>query len=118
MRIIAGGLVLLASTSAAASSTMCMFDPPPTAPIPTLEFLGYEEIGPILIHGAGGPRSLPHGSWEIVGFDERSERINLTYTNPGDPSLPPSFFLKGQGSHVQLIVGKESHTGEFKCGLW
>lgn len=118
MRLLTAGLLLFATSSAAASSTMCMFDPSPAAPVPTLEFLGYERIGPVLVHGAGGPRSLPAGSWKVLAFDERSHQIDFVYTNPGNPSLPPSLTLKGQGRHTRLVVRGQTYTGEFRCGFW
>ena len=114
MRLVISALLMF-TTPVAASTTMCMFDPPSTAPIPTLEFLGYEKIGPVLIHVLEGPRSLPYRSWKVLEFDQLSRRIRFAYTNPGDPSLPPSFTLSGQGQHTQLTVGGKTYAGELRC---
>ncbi|WP_147300613.1 hypothetical protein [Lysobacter silvisoli] len=116
MRLVIGGLLLLSSATAAATSTKCTFYPPATAPVPSVEFLGYERVGPVLIHGAGGPSTLPYKSWKVVTFDERSKAIHFVYTNPGDPALPPSFTVKGRGRHTQLLVGGQTYTGELSCG--
>ncbi len=118
MRLVAGILLLLAASPAMPSSTLCMFESPPTAPVPTVEFLGYEEIGPVLIHDTTGPRRLPHGSWKLLHFDRQSVRVHFTYTNPEDASLPPSFTLQGQGRHTRLAVGGRTYMGTLECGLW
>ncbi|TCZ80374.1 hypothetical protein EYQ95_24735 [Lysobacter sp. N42] len=95
-----------------------MFKAPPTAPIDSLEFLGNEKPGPILFQTSQGPRSLPYNSWRILDFDRRTGRIHLVYVNPGNPSFPPSFVLKGEGRHTRLVVGGQTYTGELACGLW
>lgn len=115
MRLITCTLLLLACQSTWATSTMCIFDPPSTAPIPALEFLGYQEIGPVLIHDRKGPHSLPYGSWKVLDFDEHSARIHFVYLNPGDSSLPDSFTLEGQDRHTNLITGGHTYTGAFRC---
>ena len=94
---------------------MCMFDPPSTAPLSVLEFLGYQEIGPVLVHGHKGPRSLPHGSWKVLDFDAPSARIHFVYVNPGDASLPDSFTLTGQQKSTRLVTGGRTYTGVFRC---
>ncbi len=118
MRHVILALLFAFPTSAMASQTMCMFTGPPAAPVKSLEFLGYEEPGPILFQTKKGPRSLPYGSWTLVEFDRRTGKVHLVYVNPGDPSLPPGFVLKGEGPHTRLVVQGQPYIGEMACGRW
>lgn len=118
MRPVFATALFLVASPAAASSTMCAFYAPPGAPVPDLEFLGYEQLGGILIHGSGGPRSLPAGSYKAVELDQSARRIDLVYINPDDPSLPPSFTLKGSGGNTTLTVRGKTYTGKLDCGQW
>jgi hypothetical protein len=117
MRLITISALLLASVPASATSTMCTFTPPPTSPVPTLELLGYGKVGPIQVNGRGGPRNLPPTSWKVVDFHRRSARVHIVFTNPGDPSLPPSFTLRGQDRQTRLVVRGQTYTGELRCDL-
>lgn len=101
-----------------ASSTMCMFYAPANAPVPDLEFLGYGELAGILVPGVGAPRTLAFGTYEVLELDPQVRRIRLVYTNPGDPTLPPSFRLEGEGRNARLIVAGDTYQGEFACGRW
>ncbi|WP_394001975.1 hypothetical protein ACF3M1_14995 [Luteimonas sp. WGS1318] len=118
MRCIAATALALAVWPVAASSTMCMFHAPDGAPVPDLEFLGYGELGGILIAGEDGPRSLASGTYALLALDPQARRIRLVYTNPGDPTLPPSFRLEGEGPRAQLVVAGDTYEGEFACGQW
>lgn len=118
MRLIAISLLALAVSPVSASGTVCMFYAPPDAPVPDLEFMGREKFGGILVLGQGGPRQLPSSTYELLQFDERVKRIHLVYTNPNDPSLPPSFALEGEGQQARLTVLGETYTGQFECGQW
>jgi hypothetical protein len=118
MRLIVTAALMLTAFPAAASSTMCMFYAPPGAPVPDLEFLGYEELGGILIPDKGGPRRLPASSYRVLDLDQDARRIHLIYTNPDDPSLPPSFTLQSEDQHTSLTVLGDIHTGQFECGQW
>ncbi|WP_162350365.1 hypothetical protein [Pseudoxanthomonas gei] len=95
-----------------------MFYAPPGSPVADLEFLGYEKLGGILIQGKGGPRSLPAQSYTVIDLDQFAKRIHLTYKNPGDPSLPPSFVLKGQDGYTRLTVQGKIYIGKLACGRW
>ncbi|MBO9881230.1 hypothetical protein [Xanthomonas sp. D-109] len=118
MRLVLVTALFLAAFSAEASSTMCAFYAPPGTPVPNLEFLGYDKIGGILIQDKNGPRSLPQGSYKVVALDQSASRIDLTYTNPGDPSLPPSFRLRGAGPDTTLTVRGKTYKGKLSCGAW
>ena len=118
MRLIFTAVLMLTAFPVVATSTMCMFYAPPGAPVGDLEFLGYEEHGGILIQGKGGPRSLPARSYTVLDLDQRAKRIHLTYKNPGDPSLPPTFTLKGQDRNTRLTVQGKIYIGELACGCW
>lgn len=110
-------LLATAATSAAATSTMCRFSRPADAPLSGFEFLGYGEVQQILFHTPQGPRSLPHGSYEVLEFDEPASRIHLVYRNPGDPGLPPDFTLEGAGDTVRVSIDGVQFTGELSCGF-
>ena len=118
MRLIITAVLVLTAFPATATSTMCMFYAPPGAPVGDLEFLGYEELGGILIQAKGGPRSLPASSYKVLELDQRAKRVHLTYKNPNDPSLPPSFTLKGKDLNTRLTVQGKVYTGELACGRW
>lgn len=118
MRLVLATALFLAASSASASSTMCMFYAPPGAPVPDLEFLGYDELGGILVPGNGGPRSLPAGSYKVAALDQNARRIDLIYTNPDDPSLPPSFTLRGAAANTVLTVRGKAYRGKLECGQW
>lgn len=65
MQLIVTAVLVLTAFPIAATSTMCMFYVPSGAPVADIEFIGYEELGGILIQGKMGPRSLPallHGA--------------------------------------------------------
>ena len=100
---------------ASATSTMCMFEGSSGSSSYSIEFIGYGEIAMIQMNLAGGPRSLPEGSYKVIEFDERNGKINLAYRNPGDPSLPPSFTLEGARKNVRMTVGKERIVGKLHC---
>ncbi|WAH64769.1 hypothetical protein [Xanthomonas hortorum] len=109
--------LFLVAAPATASSTMCTFTAPSGSPANDLEFLGYGEIQQILFHlpRSDGPKSLPSGSYQVIEFEEMTRTISLTYRNPGNPQLLPSFTLKGVGKNTLMgIVGK-TIAGEFKC---
>ena len=118
MRLIVIAVLVLTVFPVAATSTMCMFYAPSDSPVPDLEFLGYEELGGILIQRKGGPRSLPAQSYTVLDLDQSAKRIHLTYKNPGDPSLPASFTLKGKGRDTRLTVHGKIYIGELACGHW
>lgn len=118
VRRAAGVVLACAAIPAAASSTMCMFYAPSNAPVPDLEFLGYGELGGILVPGVGAPRTLAFGTYEVLELDPLARRIHLVYTNPGDPTLPPGFTLEGEGRKVRLVVAGDTYEGEFACGQW
>lgn len=118
MRVAFTLALLVASAPAAGTGTLCMFDPPADAPVPPLEFLGREEVGPVLVHEKERLRSLPRGSWRMLHFAAKSARIEMVYRNPGDASLPPSFVLSGQRGSTRLIVHGRPYVGTLRCGHW
>lgn len=118
VRSAAGVALACVALPVAASSTMCMFYAPARAPVPDLEFLGYGELGGILVPGVGAPRRLAFGTYEVLELDPLDRRIHLVYTNPGDPTLPPGFTLQGEGRKVRLVVAGDTYEGEFACGQW
>jgi hypothetical protein len=79
------------------------------------EFIGYGEVAVIQFESPRGPRSLPGSSYEVLEFNEHTRKINLVYRNPGDPSLPPSFTLKGAGANVYMSVAGKQISGELSC---
>jgi hypothetical protein len=102
------------AASASATSTICTYDPGGRAGY-ALEFIGYGGIAMIQVNLPKGPRSLPGGSYKVLGFDERTRKIDLVYRNPGDPSLPPSFRLEGVGRNVLMSIGGNQLVGELNC---
>ena len=104
-----------AATSASATSTMCRFEGSSDSSTYSLEFIGYGEIAVIKIDLPEGPRSLPSGSYKVIEFDERTRKIDLVYRNPGDPSLPSSFTLKGVGDKVRMAIGKVQIVSKLNC---
>lgn len=86
--------------------------------MPDLEFLGYDKIGGILIQDKNGPRNLPQGSYKVVALDQSASRIDLTYTDPGDPSLPPSFKLRGAGPDTTWTMRGRMYKGKLSCEAW
>lgn len=117
MRLIVTAVLVFTAFPIAATSTMCMFYAPSGAPVADIEFIGYEELGGILIQGKMGPRSLPARSYTVLDLDQRAKRIHLIYKNPSDPSLPPSFTLKGQDWYTRLTIQGKVYTGALACGL-
>ena len=114
-RVIFALFLVAAAMPASATSTMCMFDGSNESSSYSIEFIGYGEIGGILMSLPEGPRSLPAGSYEVLEFDEQKSKINLAYRNPGDPSLPPSFTLEGVGNNVRMTIGEERIAGVLNC---
>lgn len=108
-------LLAAAAMPASATSTMCAFEGSSDSSFYSIEFIGYGEIATIQMNLPEGPRTLPAGSYKVSEFDERQGKINLTYRNPGDPSLPPSFTLEGVGDNVRMTVGEERVVGELRC---
>lgn len=94
---------------------MCVFSALQGTPKYDIEFIGYDQVAMIQVHLPGGPRSFPAGSYELVEFDERTSKVHLVYRNPGDPTLPPSFTLKGAGKHVRMSIGENRVVGELNC---
>lgn len=115
IRLLSVLLLATASASASATSTLCRFNSPMDSSGYDLEFIGYNELAMIQVDLPKGPRSLPDGSYEVLEFDERTETIHLEYRNPGDPSLPQSFTLKGAGRNVRMSIGQEQIVGELDC---
>ncbi|MDR6841466.1 hypothetical protein [Pseudoxanthomonas sacheonensis] len=114
-RVISAVFLAAAAIPASATSTMCAFEGSSGSSSYSIEFIGYGEIGAILMSLPRGPRSLPAGSYKVLEFDERKSKINLAYRNPGDPSLPPSFTLEGIGNNVRMTIGKERIVGKLHC---
>lgn len=54
--------------------------------------------------------ALPYKSY-TVRMDRKHRRLTMRYTNPGDPSFPPSFVLKVEGDVGTLQEGKKKLTG-------
>ncbi|MBB3801009.1 hypothetical protein FHR47_001243 [Xanthomonas arboricola] len=110
-------LFVLIAAPATASSTMCTFTSQSGNPANDLEFLGYGKIQQILVHlpGSDGAKSLPSGSYHVIEFEEKTRTINLSYRNPGNPQLLPSFTLKGVGKKTSMWTAGKTITGEFSC---
>jgi hypothetical protein len=94
---------------------MCRFEGANGSLSYELEFIGYGEVAVIQYSAARGPRSLPAGSYEVLEFDERSRKIHLVFRNPGDPTLLPSFTLKGEGNQVLMSIDGKKISGELRC---
>lgn len=114
-RVMLAVFLAVAAIPASATSTMCLFEGSSDSSFYSIELIGYGEIAMIQMNLAGGPRNLPEGSYKVMAFDEREGRISLTYRNPGDPGLPPSFTLEGVGDNVRMTVGKERIVGKLNC---
>jgi hypothetical protein len=109
------GFLLLAAAPVSATSTICTFSPNDNASGYDLEFIGYGRIEVIQANLPRGPRSLPGGSFKVLEFNEQERRIDLSYRNPGDLGLLPSFELKGAGDHVVMNIGARQVVGSLNC---
>ena len=107
--------LVAAAIPAAATSTMCVFEGSSDSSSYNIEFIGYGKVSVIQMNLPAGPRNLPEGSYKVMQFDQRGGKIELEYRNPGDPSLPPSFALKGRRNDVRMTIGNERIMGTLSC---
>lgn len=81
-----------------------------------IEFAGDRDVRMVYVHMRAGPRALPARSYRLLAFDARTARIEFAFDNPGDPTLPSSFTLKGTGREVWIVIDGKRERGELRCG--
>lgn len=105
-------LLVLLSSSASASSTMCSFEAESGDVSYGFQFIGYGEVAAIQVDAPAGLR-MP--GYKILEFDQRASKIHLVYISPGGEGVMPSFTLKGAGKNVRMTMADQEITGTLYC---
>ena len=110
-------LLVLFSGSAVASSTACQFSGTYDEDLYEIEFIGHDDRAPLIVFSStasgGGRRiALPAAHYELKTFDSGKQAVALRFTNPGNPSLPPSFTFDASGEQGILRIGSRRITGQ------
>ncbi|QDH69703.1 hypothetical protein [Marilutibacter alkalisoli] len=114
-------LLALAGQPASASQTACFFDSGQDPEYYELEFIGYDDINPMIVfsstvNGSGKRITLSSENYSLEHFSQKTATVHLEFRNPGDDSLPPSFTLIGRNGLAQLKIGPTAVDGSLRCG--
>lgn len=110
----------LVGPPAYASQVACTFSTGEAPHYYELEFIGYGDAQPIIVFSstavASGKRiELPPAHYSLQRFSPEARAVSLTFRNPDDPALPPSFGLHGTGGRAVLSIGSRRMTGDLAC---
>jgi hypothetical protein len=115
-------LVLFAALSqpALASQTLCVFSTDTSSDYYELEFIGNGDERPLIVFTStrfrpGERFTLSPENYTLKDFNEKARRVDLEFLNPGNPALPPSFGLVGNGGRAWLKTGSTITEGSFTC---
>ncbi|MCD9026715.1 hypothetical protein LDO26_00610 [Luteimonas sp. BDR2-5] len=82
----------------------------------SIQFVGRdfspEFQGMIELSGKTGPRAVPPETYTLSNYIYRKS-LRLTFVNPGDASLPPSFTLTVSGEQATLETEGKILVGRF-----
>lgn len=112
----------LSSQPALASQTACVFSTDQSPHHYELEFIGYEDMEPVVVFsstvfGSGKRFTLRPQDYALKTFDQKAKKVDLAFRNPNDPALPPSFGLVGSDGRAWFKSGSVTVEGDFRCGF-
>lgn len=113
-------LLALSSPPALASQTACIFSTDRSPHYYELEFIGYEDVEPMVVFsstvfGSGERFTLRPQDYTLKIFDRKAKKVDLEFRNPNDPALPPSFGLVGTDGRAWFKSGSVIIEGDFRC---
>ncbi|WP_157498930.1 MULTISPECIES: hypothetical protein [unclassified Lysobacter] len=118
--VLATALLALFGQPATASQTACRFTGGESPQYYEVEFIGYTDIDPMVVFssttlGSGDLITLSSKQYTLKQFSQKTATVDLTFRNPGDDSLPPSFTLIGQKGKAQLKISTRTIDGSLRC---
>lgn len=115
MKSALASLALLMALPAAASSSLCNFEPKAPGTGFGVELIGAEAIEAVQVDLPDGPRLLVDASLSVMAFDPAARRIRMRVVPPALPGLPAAFELVGEGGTASLWIDGEDVPGRFDC---
>ena len=105
-------VMLLLSSQAFATNTLCDFSGADPSGGYSFEFIGSGEIAMIQVNA---PRPMQLGSYEVREFSYRGRRIDIVHAGSDKQGFLPPFTLKGVGDNVVLNIAGRRIVGELTC---
>lgn len=108
-------LALLMALPAAASSSLCNFEPTTPGTAFGVELIGAVDIEAVQVELPDGPRLLVDAALSVVAFDPAARRIRMRVVPPALPGLPAAFELHAEDGAASLWIDGQAIPGRLDC---